>query len=404
MKGDSTLNVNVFTPSPATPDAALPVLVYIHGGGYFSGSPASPWYDGARVQPRRRRDRDHLVPPRLHGLRVHRGRAVEPRRARLAARARVGAREHRGLRRRPVRVTIAGQSAGGGAVLTLLGMPAAQHLFRAAWCMSGATADVPPRPRARRSRRSSRPSPASRPTREGFALAPRGDQPRTAGQGDAPGGHEPDRPAPRLLGWGCRGDRCSTASCSPGRRSSRSRAGVGADKLLVLGATDDEFTMVTDGYRRQAALRAGGARARAADRAPRGRATAPTSPRTATQRRKGTAAVLGRYATDRIFRTLVVPGRRRPAATRPTWVYRFSWVSPTKGWSCHCLDVPFFFDCLDAERVDEIAGEHPPRRARRRRARLGRRLRARRATRAGRRGRRHPGRRACSAARHPPPT
>ena len=46
VPGESTLNVNVFTPAPAT-DAALPVLVYIHGGGYFAGSPASPWYDGA---------------------------------------------------------------------------------------------------------------------------------------------------------------------------------------------------------------------------------------------------------------------------------------------------------------------------------------------------------------------
>src|SRR5690606_10881664 len=48
----------------------------------------------------------------------------------------------------PDRVTVAGQSAGGGAVLTLLGMPAAQHLFRAAWCMSGALSEVPV-PRAR---------------------------------------------------------------------------------------------------------------------------------------------------------------------------------------------------------------------------------------------------------------
>nr|WP_249404032.1 carboxylesterase family protein [Microbacterium sp. CFBP 13617] len=46
VPGDATLNVNVFAPVDATPDAALPVLVWIHGGGYTSGSPASRWYDG----------------------------------------------------------------------------------------------------------------------------------------------------------------------------------------------------------------------------------------------------------------------------------------------------------------------------------------------------------------------
>ena len=44
--GDATLNVNVFTPVPGQPDARLPVFVWIHGGGYKAGSPASPWYDG----------------------------------------------------------------------------------------------------------------------------------------------------------------------------------------------------------------------------------------------------------------------------------------------------------------------------------------------------------------------
>lgn len=38
----------MYTPSPteAAPGDGLPVLVYFHGGGYFAGSPASPWYDG----------------------------------------------------------------------------------------------------------------------------------------------------------------------------------------------------------------------------------------------------------------------------------------------------------------------------------------------------------------------
>ena len=39
IPGESTLNVNVFTPVPEDKDAALPVLVWIHGGGYFAGSP-----------------------------------------------------------------------------------------------------------------------------------------------------------------------------------------------------------------------------------------------------------------------------------------------------------------------------------------------------------------------------
>src|SRR5690606_20062114 len=75
--------------------------------------------------------------------------------------------------------------------------------------------------------------------------------------------------------------------------------------------------------------------------------------------RDGLVRVLGRYVADRIFRSLVVRAAeaRRDAGT---WAYRFAWASPVSGWSHHCLDVPFWFDRLDAERVADIAGDDPP--------------------------------------------
>ncbi|MDQ2796832.1 MAG: carboxylesterase family protein, partial [Actinomycetota bacterium] len=147
IPGEATLNVNVFTPSPtaAMPSMpSMPVMVWIHGGGFTAGSPASPWYDGRAF------NRDGVVTVTISyrlgfdgfgwvpGTPHNRGvldwlLALEWVRANIA-----------GFGGDPARVTIAGQSAGGGAVLTLLGMPRAQHLFSSALCISGATADVSP--------------------------------------------------------------------------------------------------------------------------------------------------------------------------------------------------------------------------------------------------------------------
>jgi para-nitrobenzyl esterase len=44
IAGDNELNLNVFTPELGP--AGLPVLVWIHGGGFFGGCNASPWYRG----------------------------------------------------------------------------------------------------------------------------------------------------------------------------------------------------------------------------------------------------------------------------------------------------------------------------------------------------------------------
>lgn len=142
VPGDATLNVNVFTPVDRDPDAALPVLVWIHGGGYTSGSPASRWYDGDAFA------RDGVVvvvisyrigfdgfglidgAPSNRGLRDQ-----------IAALERV--RDEIGaFGGDPARVTVAGQSAGGGSVLALMASPASSGLFHGAMAISPAIGAV----------------------------------------------------------------------------------------------------------------------------------------------------------------------------------------------------------------------------------------------------------------------
>ena len=354
IPGESTLNVNVFTPAPGESDAALPVLVYIHGGGYIAGSPASPWYDGRGVQPRRRRDRHDLVPARLRRVRPHRRRAVataacatgSPRSSGCATTSPRSAAT-------PSRVTIAGQSAGGGAVLTLLGMPAAQHLFHAVWALSGALADVSAE-RARTLSAQAREPRGRRADARRIRLGARGAAARAAGEGRVAGRGDPLAGVRALLDDGLPWGPTIDGDLHPQPTLESLRAGVGADKPLVLGATDDEFTMITDGAKGKlrfipVSLALGRLEARPRRRARR------TSRRTAAQRRKGTAAVLGRFVTDRMFRTDGRADRRHPVARarrRRPGSTGSRGASPTMGWAVHCLDVPFWFDCLDADGVD----------------------------------------------------
>ncbi|WP_309103904.1 carboxylesterase family protein [Microbacterium sp.] len=353
IAGDSTLNVNVFTPDPA---GSLPVLVWIHGGGYTEGSPSSPWYDGRAF------NRDGVVTVSLSyrlgfdgfgwidGAPHNRG--VRDWLAGLAwVRQNIAA-----FGGDPERVTIAGQSAGGGAVLTLLGMPGAQYLFRSAFAVSAALADVP--------------ADAARARGERLA-ALAGVSADAASLRCVPEDHLHElqrraQSAKRGIGaltdllehglpWGPMVDgellRMPTLDSL--------REGVGSDKPLLLGAADDEFTMIAE--TEQAKLRlippAVLLRPFLRDRDVR-RAYLDAN---AEQRAKGTAAVIGRYVSDHIFRALVpAAAEARSRGAADTWAYRFSWVSPVKGWACHCLDVPFWFDALDLERVRGLAGDAPP--------------------------------------------
>ena len=190
----------------------------------------------------------------------------------------------------PARVTIAGQSAGGGAVLTLLGMPAAQGLFHAVWALSPAISDVPGE-RARTLSAKLANLAGVAPTRDGFAAV---SETKLAELQEAVASHDSKNPLAAVhalledgLTWGPMVD----GDLIPQPTIESLREGVGSDIPLVLGATDDEFTMSTDGVKNTlrfvpVSLALGRLKLDAATRKAYLAANRP-------QRRKGTAAVLG---------------------------------------------------------------------------------------------------------------
>jgi para-nitrobenzyl esterase len=133
--GDDWLTLNVWSPDPSR-DAGLPVLVWIHGGAYAIGASGLPEYDGARLA----RDGVVLVTfnyrvgiegfAHIDGAPANRGLLDQ-----VAALEWV--RDNiRAFGGDPSRVTVFGQSAGGGSVAALLAMPRAAGLFRRAVAQS----------------------------------------------------------------------------------------------------------------------------------------------------------------------------------------------------------------------------------------------------------------------------
>ncbi len=141
-QSEDCLFLNVWT--PGTDAGRRPVMVYIHGGAYSSGSGAHPLYDGARLAARG----DVVVVTLNHRLNAF-GYAYL---ARLAegfedsgnvgqldlilalqwVRDNIAA-----FGGDPDRVMLFGQSGGGAKIATLMAMPAAKGLFHSAATMSG---------------------------------------------------------------------------------------------------------------------------------------------------------------------------------------------------------------------------------------------------------------------------
>lgn len=145
---EDCLTLNVWT--PAADAGKRPVLVWIHGGAFVTGSGSTPWYDGRSFATRH----DCVVVTlnyRLGALGF--SHLAEVGGERFASSGNAGLLDQVAALRwvrdeihafggDPAQVTVFGESAGAMSVATLLGTPAAAGLFRRAIPQSGAASTV----------------------------------------------------------------------------------------------------------------------------------------------------------------------------------------------------------------------------------------------------------------------
>lgn len=153
---EDCLTINVFT--PALGGAGLPVMVWIHGGAYYIGSSADPLFDGSGLA-----SHGNVVVVTFNyrlgalGYLDFSGfaGASEPFESNLGQRDQLAAlawvqRNIDAFGGDPDRVTVFGESAGAGAITTLMATPSAAGLFRAAIAESSPVGSVYSRERAHR--------------------------------------------------------------------------------------------------------------------------------------------------------------------------------------------------------------------------------------------------------------
>ena len=246
---EDCLTLNVCT--PAADGARRPVLVWIHGGGFQTGQGAIPWYDGTSFA--RRGDVvtvtinyrlgalgfAHARRARRRGLR-ERGSQRHPRPDRGAA---LGARQHRGVRRRSRARHDRGRVGGRHERRRAARRRRRRAgLFRGAIAQSGAAQHVISRREGARGRRAASPT-RSAPTasRSCARASVRGDPRRAA---------PPSRPrtsrraaAIRPGSAACRSGRSSRAACCRSPPLESVRKGNAADVSVLTGTNADETTI-----------------------------------------------------------------------------------------------------------------------------------------------------------------
>jgi len=349
VQGDDCLSVNIWT--PAVDDGRRPVLVWIHGGAYSLGANSLPVYDGARLATAT----DSVVVGvnyRLGalGFLLLDDPSTTPNAGLLDQIA--------GLRwvrdniaafgGDPTRVTVFGESAGAGSVLSLLAMPAAAGLFDRAIAMSGATDLTLDRERA---------------GQVAACVARHAD----LEPGDVAGLRALD-PTQLLAAQAAASAElfptvgtmpfhpCVDGEVLPTDWFGAAEAGT-TPVPLVIGTTRDEMALFAHFDPTAAELDAEGLRQRLAPMA----GADAVEPVVAAYADTGTDAppeVWARVQTDHALWLPTLRVASAHAAHAPVWMYRFDWpaADPRIG-ACHAIDVPFPFTTIDVDGWDAFVAD-----------------------------------------------
>ena len=347
-QSEDCLSLNVWT--PAADSAKRPVVVWLHGGGFTSGTGAEPDYEGANLAHRG----DVVVVTLNHRLNIMGHLDLSAWGPAYAESANAGmldivlalrwVRENIGaFGGDPANVTIFGQSGGGMKASVLLAMPVAKGLFGKAVIISG------PEVLARTAEASAKTSAAAL---QAAAIAP-GD---VHALQSAP--LETLLKASATGPWGPVVD----GKVLPAHPFSPAAPEISRNVPVIIGNTADEGNvflyadprypdMPEDEFRKRVAATVGAERADAMlalyrqempDAAP--------------------AQILGRMMADNFFGkgSVEIAERRAAQGAAPTYMYRIAWNTPVAGVvlkAAHGIDMPLWFD--NADHVTSLIGTTP---------------------------------------------
>lgn len=348
--GEDCLKLNVWTPGVGS--GARPVMVWIHGGGYESGSAQElPAYDGERLA--KRGDVvvvsvNHRLGPfgfldlsEIGGARY--GLSANAGMLDLVAALKWVSFNIEAFGGNRANVTIFGQSGGGAKVSTLMAMPEARGLFQRAIVQSGSQLELPGPPRSRRlasevlKELNITRNPIDRLTEVSAAdLVKAGEAAKKA---------MPPSQSPGIsLIWTPSVD----GAAIPSQSWSPAAPEISADVPMLIGSTLNEYSpslgspnleSIGEDAARALAQTVGGAPPAAWDAV---RAARPNAK---------PVEVLSILVSSR-FRTPAVTQAQRKAAQRRAhvWVYRFDYQPPVldgRVRAYHCAELPYCFDNVD---------------------------------------------------------
>ncbi|WP_331771398.1 carboxylesterase family protein (plasmid) [Embleya sp. NBC_00888] len=348
VEGDEYLNLNIWAPADA---AALPVMVWVHGGSLAHGANALPGYDGSAFA------RDGVVFVALNyrlaseGFSVLAGAPLNLGLADVLAALRWVRAEIAAFGGDPEQVTVFGESAGSILLGALVAHPEAASLFGRAILQSGMPGALPPEGAGRITRLVAKRLGRAA-TREAFADVPAAEL--VAAEQAVTAGGSPMTGGPGFT-------MAVEADLVPVEPMAALLAGAGSDITLLLGSNTEEYRLwfVPTGMpARVGALLFAGARLKF--RIGRRILAAYRANRPGASR----GELLGTLVGDLLLRLPI----NRVADARldhdaSTYVYEFGWRSPVRDLgAAHAMELPFVFDGLATPDWRALTGDAAPQR------------------------------------------